>query len=57
MLANVPVSKHLLTSFVIGIEMSLQISFKILTGMLLGSLDFDAEKYPIILMTSSGLTG
>ena len=31
MLGNVPVSKDLLISFVIGIEMSLQISFKIPT--------------------------
>ena len=32
-------------------------SFRILTGILLGPLDFEAEKDLIILMISSGLTG
>ena len=45
MLGNVPVSKDLFISFVNGIENSSQISFKILTGML---LNFDAEKDLII---------
>jgi hypothetical protein len=48
-LGNIPVSKDLLMSFEIGIEISSQ--------MLLGPLDFEAEKDLIILMTSSGLTG
>ena len=43
-------------SFEIGTEISSQMSFKILTGMLIGPLDFDAEKDLIILMISSGLT-
>ena len=44
-------------SFEIGTEISSQMSFKILTGMLIGPLDFDPEKDLIILMISSGLTG
>ena len=56
-LGNVPVSKDLLISFEIGIEISSQMSFRILTGMLLGPLDFETEKDLIILMISSGLTG
>ena len=56
-LGNIPVSKDLLISFEIGIEISSQMSFRILIGMLLGPLDFEAEKDLIILMTSSGLTG
>ena len=43
-LRKVPVSKDLFMSFEIGTEISSQISFKILTGMLLGPLDFVAEK-------------
>ena len=34
-----------------------QMSFRILTGMLFGPLDFETEKDLIILMISSGLTG
>ena len=56
MLENIPVSKDLLISFAIGIEMSSGMSFKILAGMLLGPSDFDVEKDLIILMTSSGLS-
>ena len=44
-------------SLEIGIDISSQMSFRILTGMLLGPLDFETEKDLIILMISSGLTG
>ena len=44
-------------SLEIGIDISSQMSFRILTGMLLGPLDFETEKDLIILMISSRLTG
>ena len=56
-LGNVPVSRDLFMSLEIGIDISSQTSFRIVTEMLLGSLDFDTEKYLIILMIFSGLTG
>ena len=56
-LGNVPVSRDLFMNLEIGIDISSQTSFGIVTEMLLGSLDFDTEKYLIILMIFSGLTG
>ena len=44
-------------SLEIGIDISSQMSFKILTGILLELLDFDTEMDLIILMVSSGMTG
>ena len=57
-LGNVPVSRDLFISLEIGMDISYsQMSFRILTGMLFGPLDFETEKDLIILMISSGLTG
>ena len=43
-------------SLEIGIDISSQMSFRILTGMLLGPLDFETEK-DLIILISSRLTG
>ena len=43
-LGNVPVSRDLFLSLEIGIDISSQMSFRFLTGMLLGPLDFETEK-------------
>ena len=56
-LGNFPVSRDLFMSLEIVIDISSQMSFKILTGILLGLLDFDTEMDLIILMISSGMTG
>ena len=51
------VSNDLLTSKDMGIEISCIRRLRILTGMLLGPVDLEGEKEPIILMTSSGEVG
>lgn len=54
---NSPVSKDLLIKVEIGLEISRFSSFRILIGMLFGPEDLDSEKFPIILVISSGVVG
>ena len=57
LVGKIPVSNDLLTSKDMGIEISCIRRLRILTGMLLGPVDLEGEKEPIILMTSSGEVG
>ena len=54
---KIPEAKDLLIKKEIGSEISNSNSFKILTGILLGLVDFVAEKEPITLAISSAVAG
>ena len=54
---KIPILKDLLIKVDIGLEISRLSSLRILIGMLFGPEDLESEKFPIILMISSGVVG
>ena len=54
---KIPVTNDIFTSYIIGLEMLQARTLRILTGILLGPVDFETEKDLTMPMTSSWDTG